>query len=175
MILLWQIAVAFLSLSLVAVGGATAVVPEMHRQVVDMLHWMSDATFTELFAISQMAPGPNILMVSLVGWHMAGAAGLCVATMAMILPSSLLAFTAGRLITRFSEAPALRKIQGGLVPIAVALILATGLIMARAAYRDLLDLAITAATALFIFATRRNPLWALAAGAAIGMLAHRLA
>ena len=78
--LLGQIAITFATLSLLAVGGANAVVPDMHRQVVETLGWMDNATFANLFAIAQAAPGPNVLVVSLIGWHVAGFAGLLVAT-----------------------------------------------------------------------------------------------
>ncbi len=70
---------AFAGLSLVAVGGANATVPEIKHIVVDQHHWMADTSFSYLFAISQAAPGPNVLLVSLVGWRLAGIAGLLAA------------------------------------------------------------------------------------------------
>lgn len=89
------LATTFAALSLVSIGGPTATLPEIHRQVVSVLGWMDDQTFAHLFAISQIAPGPNILVVSLIGWQVAGFAGLMVATLASLAPSSLLAFGAG--------------------------------------------------------------------------------
>jgi chromate transporter len=174
MIGLREIAVTFATLSLVAIGGATAVVPELHRQVVGALHWMDDATFVNLFAIAQAAPGPNVLVVSLIGWHMAGWAGLAVATLAMLLPSSLLAFGTGRFVAWSAARPWLRRAQEGLVPIAIGLILASGLVMARAADHTVLAFAITGAATLFVLRTARNPLWALAAGAVIALVGARL-
>jgi len=171
--LLWQIAITFGSLSLVAVGGANALVPEMRRQMVDVLGWMSDPTFTNLFALAQAAPGPNVLIVSLLGWHVAGLQGLAVATLAMITPSCLLAFGVRRVMARSADSAWLRVLQGGLVPIAIGLILASGSIMARAADRGALTAAITAATAALIFWTARSPLWALATGALLSVVAYR--
>ena len=159
-----QLALTFASLSLVAIGGANAVVPDIHRAVVNGLSWMDDATFVNLFAIAQAAPGPNVLVVSLIGWHVAGAAGLLVATLAMVGPSCLLAFAVGRAVHRLREARWLRLLQDGLVPIAIGLILSSGLIMARAIDPDALALAITAGAALFVLFSPRNPLWALGAG-----------
>jgi chromate transporter len=171
--LLWQIAGTFASLSLVAVGGANAVIPEIHRQVVEVHGWMSDMAFANLFAIAQAAPGPNVLVVSLIGWKVAGWAGLAVATAAMILPASLLAFAAGRLLTRFAGASWVQNVQSGLIPVAVGLILASGVVMGRAADHGPLTIAITAGTALFVFLSDHNPLWALGVGtlASIGCLA----
>lgn len=90
--LLLQIARVFAVISLVSIGGANAVLPEIHRQVVDVQGWMNDATFTNIFAISHAAPGPNIIMVSLIGWHLAGISGLLAATFAIMIPSCSLAF-----------------------------------------------------------------------------------
>jgi chromate transporter len=124
--LLWQIAATFASLSLVSIGGANAVVPEIHHQIVERLGWMNDTAFTSFFAISQAAPGPNVLLVSLIGWHMAGFAGLAIATVAMILPSSLLAFIAGRFVSRWQSTRWIKIAKAGLEPIALGLILASG-------------------------------------------------
>ncbi|HKU96204.1 MAG TPA: chromate transporter [Vineibacter sp.] len=172
--LLLQVALTFASLSLVSIGGANVVVPEIHRQVVEQFAWMDDATFASLFAIAQAAPGPNVLLVSLVGWHVAGAAGLGVATIAILLPSGVLAFAAGRLITRWADTRWVAIAKAGMVPVAVGLILASGVVMARAADHDALGVAITAATALFVLQSDRNPLWALAIAMVVGVGAARL-
>ena len=175
MSLLPRMAAVFASLSLVAVGGANAVVPDLHRQVVTQLGWMDDRTFADLFGLAQVAPGPNILIVSLLGWQVAGISGLLVATAAILGPPGLLAFAIGRLVARHGEAAWLRLVQAGLVPVAVGLILASGLVMARAASLDLVTGVITLATALFVLLTRRNPLWPIAGGAALSVIAHHLA
>jgi chromate transporter len=167
--LLLQIALTFAGLSLMAVGGLNAVVPEIHRQVVDGLHWMNGATFANLFAISQAAPGPNVLLVSLIGWHMAGFPGLAVATLAMIIPSSLIAFAVGRLFDRMAGAAWVDAVRAGLVPVAIGMILASGVITAKAASQGLWSLAVTAAAAVFVLACERNPLWALSGGAVLGL------
>ena len=67
-------------MSLFAVGGANAAIPEMHRVAVDVQHWLSDKQFADVFAISQMSPGPNVLIVTLIGYSVAGVAGALVAT-----------------------------------------------------------------------------------------------
>ncbi|MBN8919935.1 MAG: chromate transporter, partial [Rhizobiales bacterium] len=59
------IAVHFALLSLLAFGGVNAVVPEMHRQAVEVAGWMTDRQFADMFAIAQLAPGPNMMIVAL--------------------------------------------------------------------------------------------------------------
>jgi chromate transporter len=166
---LWQIAATFGSLSLVAVGGANAVIPDIHRQVVDVYGWMNDATFAGLFALSQAAPGPNVLLVSLIGWRVAGLAGLLVATAAILIPAALLALAAGRVVARWAETAWIRAARDGLVPIALGLILASGVVTARAADHSALAFLITGATAGFVLVSGRNPLWALAGATAAGL------
>jgi chromate transporter len=165
---LTSLAMTFASLSLVSIGGANALLPEIHRQVVEARGWMSDPTFADLFAVSQVAPGPNILLVSLIGWHVAGLAGLLVATIAIMLPSSLLALTVGRIITRWSARSWMVIAKAGMVPIALGLILSSGVVTARATDHTVLSVAITAATAAFVLGTRYNPLWIMALSASIG-------
>ena len=82
LLLLLQLALTFAPLSLVAVGGAAAVLPDIHRQVVEARGWMSDGAFLDLFAVAQAAPGPNVMVVSLIGWQVAGVPGFLVATVA---------------------------------------------------------------------------------------------
>ena len=59
-------------LSLLSIGGGNVVLPEMHLRAVNGHHWLSDSQFADIFSISQAAPGPSILIVTLVGY----AAGL---------------------------------------------------------------------------------------------------
>jgi chromate transporter len=172
--LLLQIALTFAALSLVSIGGANAVLPEIHRQVVDVLGWMDSATFANLFAIAQAAPGPNVLLVSLIGWRMAGLAGLLTATVAILLPSSLLALVAGRAVQRWAESPWIRLVKRALVPVAIGLILASGIVTARAADHTPLAYGITALAAGFVILSRRNPLWVLGAGTLASIAAARL-
>lgn len=169
--ILLQIARTFAILSLVSIGGANAVLPEIRRQVVDVEGWMNDASFATLFAISHAAPGPNIIMVSLIGWQVAGLSGLLVATLAIMIPSCTLAFFAARAVARWSGKRWIGLLKAGLVPVALGLILASGVSMMRTADHDALTVAISLGTAAFVVLSRRNPLWALAAGTVVNVVA----
>jgi chromate transporter len=167
---LWQILTGFAGLSLIAVGGGIAVVPEMNRLAVDVHHWMDDAHFAQLFALAQAAPGPNVLVVGLIGWHVAGLAGMLTATVAMTGPAGLLAYAFSRFRRKLAGAAWLRTVEKGLVPVAVGLILASGLILAQAAARHWLAVALTVGSTLFVWRTDHSPLWVLVAGAVAGAL-----
>jgi chromate transporter len=164
------LAAHFALLSLVAIGGANVVVPDIHRFVVEGQGWMSGPEFAQLFAIAQAAPGPNVIVVTLIGWQVAGFAGALVATAAMTGPTCLLTYGVSRVWDRFRDKPWRKAVQAGLVPITVGLVLATGYILTRAADHDAAAYALTAATAIILVATRLNPLWLLAAGAVLGLL-----
>jgi len=159
----------FALLSLFAVGGANAAIPEMHRVAVDVMHWMSDGQFADMFAISQLSPGPNVIIVTLIGYHVAGLAGASVATAAMCGPTCVMAFFVARFWDRFKDARWRIAVQAGLVPVSLGLIAASAFVVARAADHNVMAGLITAATAAVAFATRINPLWLFAAGGLLGL------
>jgi chromate transporter len=166
---LLELVLVFAPLSLVAVGGANVVLPDIHRQVVQVYGWMSDADFADLFALAQAAPGPNVLVVSLIGWKVAGWAGALVAILAMCLPSSALAYATARAWRRFRDARWRRPVQAGLAPITVGLVLSSGAVLAVAADASPLAYAVTAATALLVLRTGAHPLVFLAVAAGLGL------
>ena len=160
----------FAGLSLLAFGGASAVIPEMFRFVVETEHWMSAREFTDLFAIGQAAPGPNVLIVTLLGWHVAGLAGALLATLAFSIPGAVLAYGVTRIWHRLRDAPWQARFKAGLAPITVGLVAATAVILAGTANQTLTAMAVTAASAFIALRTPLNPLWLLATGAVLGML-----
>ena len=165
------IALRFAVLSLIAVGGVTSILPEVHRVSVELHGWLTDAEFTQMFAIAQASPGPNMLIVALIGFHVAGLPGALVAAGAICLPSCTLAYLVERLWQRFRGTPLRRAVEAGLAPITVGLMLATGWLVARGAPgTGWVAYAITAVATVLVLATRMNPLWLLAAGGVLGLL-----
>lgn len=167
--LLLQIAWTFGLISLMSIGGANATLPEIHRQVVEQLHWMDDAAFAHLVAIGQTAPGPNVLVVSLIGWKAAGLAGLLMATLAIVLPSSVLAIVVSRYLVRHEASAAVALVRRALAPIAIGLMLASGVVMTKAAYAGLFTIFVTGIVTLSVLFTRISPLWSIAAGVIAGI------
>jgi chromate transporter len=179
----------FLSLSLLAVGGAITTVPDMHRTLVDEHQWLTDGQFTASIAIAQAAPGPNVLFVALMGWYVGlnsggglgagwlgwGSAllGVLLAQLGMLLPSTTLTFVASRWGHKNRELRAVRAFKQGMAPVVVALMMATGWILTAAhgaAWSHWPLWALTVASALLVWRTRIHPLWLLAAGALAGAL-----
>ena len=158
----------FLGISLLSVGGGVAALPEMHRLVVETHGWMDDLAFAKRYALAQAAPGPNVMVVGLYGWHVAGPAGMFAAMLAMCGPTSLLAYAFCRMRGRLSGSIGMRVFERGMVPIAVGLIAASGLLLAQGASEAPLAIAISLGSTLFVWRSRFSPLWVLAAGAGLG-------
>jgi len=171
---LWQLATIFIKLSLIAIGGSNAALPAYRHEVVEVFHLMDDSTFTQLFAIAQLAPGPNVIVVTLIGWQVAGLMGAMVTTLSMLTPACLLAYFVGRFSKRFIGTENYKLAQNALIPLAVGLILAGGLDLAQASYRNIFTVAITVLSTSVIYFVRINPVWVLVGSASITLAASYL-
>jgi chromate transporter len=165
---IWSLIATFGLMSLFAVGGANAAIPEMHRIAVDVHHWMSDRQFADIYAISQLSPGPNVLIVTLIGYAVAGFGGAIAATLAMCVPTAALAYYVSRMLRRRAKSPWPAMIQSALVPLSIGLMAASALIVARAADTNWTAVILTLAVAAVAFSTKLNPLWLLLAGGVLG-------
>lgn len=169
----------FLSLSLLAVGGAITTAPDMHRFLVDEQNWLTDSQFNASIAIAQAAPGPNVLFVALMGWHVGlntggllpALAGVLVSMLGVMLPSSTLTYVTSRWSHANRDLRAVRAFKQGMAPIVIALLIATGWILASAhgdPARDWPLWLTTVTTTLIVWRTRLHLLWLLGVGALLG-------
>ena len=159
----------FLLLSFLAMGGFATVLPEMHRYVVDVHHWMTSEQFVTAYALGQITPGPNVMYVTLIGWQVAGWAGAAATTLALLVPVVTLTVLAGHMHARNPDAPLARAIRRGLTPIALGLFLASAWILTHSANQDWRGYLLTLLTMVLVLRTPLNPLWLIAAGALAGM------
>ncbi|MFZ3128296.1 MAG: chromate transporter [Rhodoferax sp.] len=179
----------FLSLSLLAIGGAITTAPAMHSYLVNDKTWLTDSQFTSSIALAQAAPGPNVLFIALLGWNVGmnagggmaagphawamAAAGVGVAMLGILLPSTTLTFLAARWGHQNRELRAVRAFKQGMAPIILALLVATGWILAASLdsptehWRGWL---LAAVMAVLVWRTRLHLLWLLGAGALLGAL-----
>lgn len=171
----------FASLSLLAVGGAITVAPDMHRYLVDQQHWITDPQFSASISIAQAAPGPNVLFVGLMGWHVGlnagglstAALGLTLTLAGILLPSTTLTYLVARWGHRNRGLRAVRAFKQGMAPIVIALLVATGWILATGSRYNLADWPVwllAGITAILVWQTRIHLLWLLGAGAALGAM-----
>jgi chromate transporter len=160
----------FLVLSLLSVGGAITVLPDMHRILVDELNVLTDAQFAASMAIAQAAPGPNILFVAVMGFQAGGLAAMAGALAGIMLPPALLACAAQRWMHARRELPWMRAFRAGMAPLVVALMLSSAWLLASN-MPDRLHHGLAAAAAIIAWRTRVHLLLLLASGALAGMLA----
>jgi chromate transporter len=159
----------FVPLSLLSIGGGPSILAGI-QNAVEAHAWMSQSDFLDLFAIARAAPGPGVLLATLVGWKVAGLAGAAVASLALFVPSSLLYYAIARRWHEHRGKPWHSALELGLAPIAAGLILAGSLVILRAGGRDDARWAIAAAaTAILLWRPKLNALWVLAAGGLAAM------
>lgn len=165
--LLVLILAIFAPLSLVTIGGGQAIVSDVHRQIVAEQHWLSEQQFVEDFALSRLAPGPASLLVTLIGWQVAGWAGALIASVAIFLPSSVLVYGLARIWARYRGAAWQRAIELGLAPIAAGLMLAASLTLLEAARGGWKAWAVALVSTILFSVTRVSPFLVLGAGALV--------
>jgi chromate transporter len=163
----------FVPLSLVSIGGGPSVFAEMQHQAVIVHRFMTEREFADLFAISRAAPGPGVLLTTLIGWKAAGWSGALVASLAFFLPSSLLVYGFAHVWNRWRGSVWHGAIEAGLAPIAVGLILAGGYAILRSGNTGVLAWGIGFAVAAGrLWWPSLHPLALLAMGAAVFALAQ---
>ncbi len=162
----------FVPLSLVSVGGGQSVVAGIHHQVVEQHHWLTEPQFVDAFAISRMAPGPGSLLVTLIGWEVAGLWGAVVASIGIFVPSSLLVYGLARVWARYRGARWQLALEAGLRPVAAGMILAAGFVLLQALEGGWLARGIAVAATAALMVTRINPLLLMAVGALVFVALH---
>ena len=176
----------YISISLLAVGGAIATAPDMHRFLVERQGWLTDLQFNASIAIAQAAPGPNVLFIALLGWNVginaggagpagwaSGALGMVLSMVGIMLPSTTLTWLATRWGHRNRERRGVRAFKQGMAPVVIGLLLATAWLLGSAHSNPATDWALwllTAVCALLVWRTRLHLLWLLGAGALLGAL-----
>lgn len=167
----------YLMLSLLSIGGAITTLPEMHRYLVGEQHWLTDTQFNASVAIAQGAPGPNVLFIALLAWNVgmnsgstvAGFFSVFVAMTGILLPSTTLTYWVAGWLRRNCELRSVHAFKQGLAPIVIALLIATGWIMASAhSFSEWRLWAVTLVTVLLIWRSQIHMMWLIGAGALLG-------
>ena len=165
----WSLFGHFMALSLMSIGGAITLVPDMHRRLVVTDHLLSDADFTSAIALAQAAPGPNVLFVALMGWYSSGLGGALVCMLGVMIPSTTLALTASRWISTRRDWLSVQAFQNGMTPVTIGLLLATGwILMPHIDHPRALGASIV--VAIVVWRTKVRLIWLVAAGALLGGL-----
>jgi len=158
----------FSYLSILTVGGGLAAFPEMKVLTVDVHKWLTFTQLIHLYSMGQIAPGPNMMMIVSIGEWAAGLPGAIVVLIAFFGPTALLAFYVGRLWVKLEKWPWRNSIQRGLSPVAIGLLLAGCLSLARGAVNGWVTAVIAGAVLLILLVSKINPAFLVLAGAVAG-------
>jgi chromate transporter len=169
MSLLIHLAWTFALLSILAVGGGTAVLPEM-QAILAHQFGIDHTQFVHIYSIGQLAPGPNMLMVLVIGYQIAGLLGAGVVLLSFFLPSSLMCFYMGRLWNLFGESPWRRSIQNALEPISIGLMSSGVYAVAKASVVSSITMALAVVTLYLILRTKINPVLVILGSGGFGAL-----
>jgi chromate transporter len=172
----------FALLSILAVGGGTAVLPQMKHETVTQHHWVTAEQFADIYSLGQLAPGPNMNMVAVIGYQVAGPAGAILVLIAFYLPSCTLAFAVGKIWEHFEGSPWRDAVQRGLAPITVGLMLSGVYAIGRtatfnldhSARHNLVTVAISLAVTLILLLRNTNRAMLILLGGAVGWFALRM-
>lgn len=166
----WSLFGHFLALSLMSIGGAITLVPDMHRRLVTDSGLLNDADFTSSIALAQAAPGPNVLFVALMGWYSGGLGGALISMLGIMLPSTTLALAVSRWVATRRHWLSVQAFQAGMVPVTIGLLLATGWHLAPPLQTQPKALLLSVVIALLVWRTKVSLIWLVVAGAVLGGL-----
>lgn len=129
--LLWTLFILFVPMSFLAVGGGASILAPIHHEVVEVYGWMTQSEFVDIFAISRAAPGPGSMLVTLIGWKVAGWPGAIAASIGIFLPSSILCYGVAHAWNRYRGTRFHAALESGLTPVAAGLMMAGALAILR--------------------------------------------
>ena len=172
----------FCLLSLLAVGGGSAVLPQMEHETVGIHQWVTADSFASIYSLGQMAPGPNMTMVELIGFKTAGIPGMIIVLLAFYIPSSFLVYVTSHVWDAFKENPWRDSIQRGMAPITIGLMLAGVYAVGKTASFDIsrpswfnaITIGIGLTIVALLFIRRFNPAVLILLSGAIGWFVLRL-
>ena len=121
---------AYIKIGLFGFGGGYAMLSLIQNEVVDT-GWITNQTFTDVVAISQMTPGPiGINSATYIGYVVTGSIlGSIVATITVVTPPFLLVLFASHFIQRHQESAIIQGALAGLRPVVVGLIASAALLL----------------------------------------------
>ena len=162
----------FSYLSILTVGGGMAAFPEMKILTVDVHKWLTFTQLIHIYSVGQMAPGPNMMMIIVIGQWAAGLAGALITLVAFFGPTALLAYVVAKAWRKLEKWPWRTSIERGLSPVSIGLLLAGCLSLAQGAITGWMTAMIAVAVLLILLLTKLNPAWLVLAGAVVGALAY---
>ncbi|MGE4373420.1 MAG: chromate transporter [Xanthobacter sp.] len=163
----WGILAVFSLLSVLTIGGGTAVLPEMKQLTIDQYHWLSNAQFRDIYALGQVSPGPNMLIVVVIGYHVAGYLGALLAFIGFFAPAGIIVLYANRIWDRFQDTEWHKTLQRAMAPMVVGFMISGTITITRTAISDSLTIMIALVVFSIFMMWKINPALLVLAGAGV--------
>ncbi|MCM1501441.1 MAG: chromate transporter [Bacteroidales bacterium] len=178
-----ELFLTFFIIGIFTIGGGYAMLSLIQAQVVTQHNWISEQTFTDIVAISQMTPGPiGINSATYIGYSVLQQAGaaewMCVlgsftATLALVLPSFIIVLAICKAYSKFSSNTVFKGVMSGLRPAVIGLIGAAAIILITPDnFPDWKSWVLFLAAAIASFVWKVNPIMTIMAGGIVGFLIY---
>ena len=167
-----QLFMSTLYISAFTFGGGFVIITFMKKKFVDELHWIDEEEMLDLAALAQSSPGAIAVNAAiLVGWRMAGFAGMLTAVLGTVIPPvallSVISFFYAAFASNYYIALFLKGMQAGVA--AVILDVVCGLGAGVLKQRSWIHIAVMAGAFLATFVWDVNVIFIILAAAAVGI------
>ncbi len=162
--------IVIVPLSLLSFGGGASILAPLHEAFVTHYNWLTSREYVDFFVISRTSPGPGSMLVTLIGWKVAGWTGAVVATIAIYLPSSLLCYRVAKVWNKHRGTPLHRALEQGLLPIGMGLTFAGAIITQQTSQTGAIGWALTITATIVLLWRNLHPLMVLACGGALMLM-----
>ena len=179
----FELFTTFFLIGMFTIGGGYAMLSLIQNEVVTVHNWISDGTFTDIVAVSQMTPGPiGINSATYIGYEVLANAGapelLCIlgsftATFAVVLPSFIIVLSICKAYSRFKDHYLFKGVMTGLKPATLGLIGTAALSLATPEnFIDWKSFVICIAAFVALLFRKIGPFTAIGLGALTGLLLY---
>jgi chromate transporter len=148
--ILVDLVLTFLKIGAFTFGGGLVMVAFIQQDAVNTFGWLSQREFIDAVALGQITPGPIVISSVFIGYKVAGLLGATLSMLAISLPSFLMTIAAGHQLRRLRSNASLQAFLRGVAPAVIGLIVASGVIIARASLVDIPTVALSALALLAI-------------------------
>ncbi|MFB3897361.1 MAG: chromate transporter [bacterium] len=160
----------FIKIGLFTFGGGYGMIPIMHREFVERLHWLTPSQFLDAAAIGQITPGPVAIMATFIGYKVNGIFGAIAATIGIFIPSVIIVYLAGRFFARYRNSHLMENILPTINATVVGLLAAAAVMLAEPAIIDIPTAGIVVVTFIIVTFTKLSPSWLILGGGIVGWI-----
>ena len=164
------VGLTFLKIGMVFFGGGFVLIPVLHQQLVDHLHWLTPQEFLDGVAISNLTPGPISVLATFTGYHLLGAYGAVLATLALLTPSMILMTAICIAYEHLKSSSHAQDFLSAVAPTVVGLVASAALLLWRSAIPSWPELLVMAVALIMLVRFKWHPAFVLAGGAALAAL-----